>query len=378
MEKGGAERVLKVRVAQVIPDLGYGGAEREVARVSALLARAGIESDVLCLYEEGHLAGQVRDSSASVIALDLDRDSSILSRFFLLSRALKIRRYDIVHVHLITWGVLAARMAGVRGVFLTEHGLSLYKTWTAILFDRFVSRFCDRMIVVARAVLEARQRKWKIPAARMAYIPNSVDPARFDFEAPREALRVECGVPTDGPLVLCVGSLLPVKGHAYLIQAAARVIALFPDVTFALAGGGGLEDDLVRQAQKEGVSDRFLFLGYRDDVEKLLKAADVFVLPSMREGTSIAILEAMAAGTPVVATDVGGNPELIMDHETGLLVPPRSPEALADAIGTLIRDSALRERVASNARQKVEREFSEEVNFERLVTLYRGTLHGTH
>jgi glycosyltransferase involved in cell wall biosynthesis len=367
-----------MKVAYIIPNLGYGGAEREVARVGALLCRAGIRCDIVCLYEEGHLAGHVRKIGGSVIALNLDRHSSFFRRFRLLTRMLKEKSYDIVHVHLVTWAVLAARLAGAKGVFLTEHGLSLYKGRTAILFDRVAACCCDRMIVVARAIMDVRLKKWKIPARKMMYLPNSVDLKRFDFPADRNGMRRKYGIPEDDRLILSVGSLSPVKGHTYLIPGAAKVIAEFSNVTFAVAGGGELQRDLAGQAEEAGISDRFLLLGYRDDVECLLKAADIFVMPSLREGTSIAILEAMAAGVPVVATEVGGNPELIVDRVTGMLVPPRDHEALSGAITRLIRDDALRNRIIQEGRQKVLAEFSEEVNLERLIVLYGGVLDDTH
>ena len=363
-----------MKVVQIIPSLGYGGAEREVARIAALLAKTGVDSEVVCLYEEGHLSGHVEDCGATVTSLNLDRNASLFRRMRILTRAIKKNRYDVVHVHLVTWAVIAARMAGTDAVFLTEHGLSLYKKGFAILFDRVIALLCSRVVVVAKAIMKVRQEQWKIPAKKMVYLPNSVDPSRFDFTVSKDQLKAECGVPVDDWFVLSVGSLLPVKGHTDLIHAAAQVIAEFPNVTFAIAGGGDLYDELARQVGELDVSSRFLLLGYRDDVERLLKAADIFVMSSLREGTSIALLEAMAAGVPVVATDVGGNPELVSNRGTGMLVPPSSPAALAEAVSSLIRDHGLRKVVSNEARHKVQTNFSEAVNLKRLKQLYAGVL----
>ncbi|MBU4374100.1 MAG: glycosyltransferase, partial [Euryarchaeota archaeon] len=154
-----------------------------------------------------------------------------------------------------------------------------------------------------------------------------------------------------------------------------KVLAKFSNVTFAIAGGGALMNSLVQQVSALGISHKFIFFGYREDVERLLKLADIFVISSLREGTSIAILEAMAAGVPVIATRVGGNPELIQDHVSGLLVRPCDPDLLAQAIIKLLQDKNLSGRFKQAARETAIGKYSEVVNLNRLIDLYKEVLY---
>jgi glycosyltransferase involved in cell wall biosynthesis len=166
--------------------------------------------------------------------------------------------------------------------------------------------------------------------------------------------------------VLTPARLHQQKGHAYLLTAA----ALVPDATFVLAGDGPLRAELEQRARELGVAGRCLFLGERADVPDLLAAADLFLLPSLWEGLPLSVLEAMAAGRPVVATAIGGTDEAVTDGVTGLLVPPRDPAAIAAAIARLRDDPGLAERLAAAGRARVEREFSSRATAERVMRIY--------
>lgn len=359
-----------MRIAQIIPTIGFGGAEREVARLGYLLIKKGMNCDIVCLYEEGHLATEAKLSGAKVISLNLKRKSPFLLRYNSLKIFLGEEKYDIIHVHLVPWAVLAARFAGAKAVFFTEHGFSPKNSILSQFTERMILRCCDRIVVVARDLININNRKRCFPKEKLVFIPNSVDMSRFNISINRQEFRLNLKVPDEHIFILSVGRLYPVKGHIYLVQAAKRVLLSYPKATFAIAGGGPLLNDLKAHAAACGLDNRFRFLGFRTDIEKLLLAADIFVLPSMKEGTSVAILEAMTAGVPVIATDTGGNPELIVDSETGLLVKPCDPCHLAEAILKLITIPILRNRLAMNAKKKIQYEYSQETNLEKLVSLY--------
>jgi glycosyltransferase involved in cell wall biosynthesis len=174
----------------------------------------------------------------------------------------------------------------------------------------------------------------------------------------RARVRAELGILDGEQVVTVVGSLYPVKGHRYLLEAAPQVLARCPSTVFLFAGRGDCEVELRAQARGLGIADRVRFLGLRDDVPALLAIADVFVQPSLSEGLSIAILEAMAAAKPIVTTRVGGNPELVADSETGLLVEPANASALAAAVTRILTDGRQARRLGDNGRERVRARFS--------------------
>jgi glycosyltransferase involved in cell wall biosynthesis len=188
-------------------------------------------------------------------------------------------------------------------------------------------------------------------------------------------VRAELGIPTEARLVAEVGRLCAVKGQRELIEAVARLADRRPDLHALVVGddleaGGRYRDELVRAANSLGVSARVLFAGYRPDVPAILDVVDVVVLPSWIEGLPIVLLEAMAHGLPVVATPVGGTPELVVDGETGLLVPPHDPERLAEAIERLLAEPELGRRLGEAGRARVRERFAEEAMTGRVLRLY--------
>jgi len=181
-------------------------------------------------------------------------------------------------------------------------------------------------------------------------------------------------LPISGPIVGTVARLAPKKGQVDLIEAAALVVRRRPDVTFVLAGDGELRGDLSAQAKSLGLNGHVRFLGAVDDPIPLLGRMDIFTLPSHMEGMSNAMLEAMAAGRPIVATGVGGNSEVVVPGETGLLVPPRDPARLAEAILALVNDPKRAAAMGAAGRARVRAEYSVETMVKRLEDLYRELL----
>lgn len=377
MEASAFPTTSKVKIVHLIPSLKFGGAEREVAHLCSLLNQHGYPSEVVCLYEGGPFGEFLIKQGIPVRILNFSNHSPFPWRFFHLVSWLRRHPMDIAHVHLVNWATIAARLGGAKAVFLTEHGLSLFKRRHHILFDRFCLLFTNKVITVAKAIRDLRIKRWGIPEEKLYYLPNSIDLKRFDFEIDPIEFKRNLHIPEDDRVVLSVGSLLPVKGHEYLVTASSLILKTVPNTTFLIAGDGSLMDTLQEQARTLGVHQKYKFLGYRKDVEHLLKVADVYVLPSLREGTSLALLEAMASRVPVVATRVGGNPELIEDGISGILVPPRDPIQLAEAIQKLLGDLTLRRRLSARAREVVEQKFSEDHILQKLLSLYRGVLYGS-
>lgn len=271
---------------------------------------------------------------------------------------LRRARPDVFHAHMSSpvaakWGLTAAVLAGVRAVLGTVQVISDYVPDRSTRVQlRLLAGRVDRYLAVSREIASGLVAGYGWPAEKIEVVHNAVALERFGVEAPPR-LRGELGA-ADRPLVLTAARLSDQKGLPVLLQAVAAV----PAAVFVLAGEGPERGRLEELAGRLGVAGRVRFLGRREDVPELLAACDVFALPSRYEGTSLAVLEAMAARRAVVSSAIGGTEELIEDERSGLLVPPGDAAALAGALRRLLADQSLRERLASRARERVEREFT--------------------
>jgi glycosyltransferase involved in cell wall biosynthesis len=209
-----------------------------------------------------------------------------------------------------------------------------------------------------------------LPASAIEVVYNGVDLARFD-RPPTGDLRAELGLRPDQPVVLCVARLLPNKGQSYLVEAAPEILEHFPDAHFIFAGDGDERVALEGRTASLGLTGRFSMIGFRADVEDVMRAGDIFVLPSLAEGFSLSLVEALAAGLPAIATQVGGAPEVIEDGMNGFLVPPGDARALARAVQrALALDAATRQRMSVAARATAAR-YSVQAMADRMVALYQ-------
>lgn len=222
------------------------------------------------------------------------------------------------------------------------------------LVDRVLGALATAIIATSRAV--ARRFPWA--GAKVRLVPNGVDLKRFAPRPPSGAVRASLGVPPSAPVALSIGRHVPEKGYRHLVDAAARLERARPGVHWVLVGDGEGRGELEAQARRLGLASRVHFTGWRDDVADVLALADVFVLPSESEGFGRVLVEAMAMGRPVVATEVGGVPDVVVAGETGLLVRPTDPVALADAVQALLADPARAARLGAAGRARAESTFS--------------------
>jgi glycosyltransferase involved in cell wall biosynthesis len=270
--------------------------------------------------------------------------------------ALRRERAGVFHAHQIwslscRYGIVAAALARVPVRVATAQLFVEMPPLAGIdLQHALLTRCLHRHIAVSKFVASRLRERFHVPPAKIVVIPNA---ARTDAMA-SPVPRTELARADAGPVVLTVARLDGQKGITHLLDAAAAV----PNASFAIAGDGPNRTALEAHAASLGVGDRVRFLGHRHDVPALLAAADLFVLPSLYEGLPLAVLEAMAAGVPVIATAIGGTDEVVRDGETGTLVPPASSEALAAAITRTLADREHASRLALAARSLVAREYS--------------------
>lgn len=298
------------------------------------------------------------------------------SILFKLVRILKENRIDLLHCHVhkpTVYGVMAARLAGTPIVLSHVHGLGRSGNFRRKLTNYLVSRKCSRIISVANSVKEdVLRNNWRMPAEKVSVLENSVDYGRFaDVSVARADARRMLQLPPEAFVFGTVGRLAPTKGLPYLIEAFSVVKEKVPAAELVLLGIGPCREELERQAAQTSCHDSIHFLGHRDNIEQLYRAMDVFVLSSVAEGMPRAILEAMAAGVPCIATRVGGIPEILPSRAVGRLVPAKDSGALAAAMTDIAQMPAGElEQLAARASDRVRRLYSHEVVREKLVSLY--------
>jgi glycosyltransferase involved in cell wall biosynthesis len=313
---------------------------------------------VACLLKEGWLAAQLR--AAGVRTYVLPQRPGLDARWPIgLARLVLSEGVDLLHAHEFAMNVAATIVGAALGrpVVATVHGKNYYPdVFRRRLAYRCVGRSAA-MVAVSAEIQRFLQERAGVAGSLAAVIRNGVDAGRFTPDSVvRQRVRSELGIHGDRPVLGCFGSHYPVKGQAHLLEAMARVSASRPDARLLLAGRGPLQGELQRRARTLGLENAVRFLGFRDDIPGLLQAIDVFVLPSLSEGLPLALLEAMANGKPIVATRVGGVPEVIADGESGLLVRPGSPDDLAAAVLRLLADRGLAARLGQTARERASRD----------------------
>jgi len=302
-----------------------------------------------------------------------------LIAFVKLYRLLKRGRFGIVHTHCSKAGILgrwAARLARAPHIVHTPHGNIFYGyygkpfTHLFILMERFSARFTDRIITLTNKGREEHLRfKVGLPD-KFRTIYSGIDLSSFlGQKKERINVKKELGIPLNHRVVGSVARLVPVKDHFTFIKAAPLIAEAFPQVSFLLVGDGPLRNHVESLAAKLGVSQRMVITGMRDDIPRLLSAMDLVVLTSLNEGMGKSLVEAMAMGRAVVATDVGGVAEVVEDGTTGLLVPPSSPHLLAKAVIDLLRDDEKRGSFGQRGKKRVGK-FSAQLMIREIERLY--------
>jgi glycosyltransferase involved in cell wall biosynthesis len=369
----------KIRVLQLIDQLGDAGAEHLLLNFAKGLDRSRFELHVCALrpWPYPRVVPAIRALGHPVMELDQHHayDLPILRT---LVSYIRRERIDIIHTHLLASDVMG-RVAGFvtrRPVVSTIHNARIdldkeprHQRW----MERWTARlWCRRLIVVSTLLRDEIAEWFGVPRGRVVAIPNGIDTARFRPPPGFDAEEVKRELLGDGRcrLVVNVARLVPQKGQQYLVEAAAQVLATRPDVRFALVGDGPLRDEISALATEHGIADKIVITGIRPDVPRILAAADLFVLSSIWEGMPLSLLEAMAAGCPAVATDVGGVAEVLDHGRLGLMLPPGDPAALARAITECLDQPEQTQQRAAAAQLYAEQHYGMETMIRKWEAVY--------
>ncbi|HUT73652.1 MAG TPA: glycosyltransferase [Armatimonadota bacterium] len=349
----------RIKIAYLIETAGRAGAETALVNLVGHLDRERY-LPVAATGGPGWLADELRALGADVHYLPSTEGTRFSIRTLAtIVRFLRDQRPHVVHTFLFQmnlYGAIAARLLRIPMIAAVCSKHYELAKWRRIMGWRLIARLSSVVTVNFCDLGDAFCRYARPPAAdKVVVIPNGVDAQRFAHPRPRSAVRQGLGIPDSAPVIGTVGRTDPVEGQHFLIEAMAAIAASFPHARLVVVGAKVAPEfaDLRRTAVIFGVDDRVVFTGTREDVPDLLAAMDVFVLPSLSEGMSNALLEAMAAGLPIVATTVGGNAEVIGEDGAGVLVKPGSPVELAQAICPLLHDPQAARAMGERARRRV-------------------------
>jgi glycosyltransferase involved in cell wall biosynthesis len=378
----------RIRILFVIGTLDVGGAERQLVEMTTNLDSA-FEPAVCCLTRGGPLVSELEQAGVPVFVIGLrgvrnQRGLRQLGALFSVPGALMaffrhLRQFrpHVVHgvlFHAYVLAAAAASLARVPVVITSRRSLSHFKRSRPLyrLVEGFANRRTDRIIANSEAVRLDTVSSEGLPQERVDVIYNGLDLRLYErpvCQTLRDALQLG-----EGPVALTLANLIPYKGHADLLEAWASVCAFEPSATLLLAGDGPARPALEAQARQLRLDNRVRFLGLRRDVPELLTVADLLVHPSHQEGFCNALLEAMAAGKPVVATAVGGNAEAVSDGATGYIVPARDAPELASAVLRVLGSTDRGRAMGARGKLRVGELFGREVMVRRYEATYRAAL----
>ncbi len=359
----------RLHIAHVVISLQPGGLENGVVNVINRLSSTRFRSSVCAMRLAGEFAARI--TAPDVLTHELGwKGGNDLRLLLRMAKHFREVRPDIVHtrnVEAFYYGVIAAKLAGVPCVVHSEHGRTFDDSRARFWVQRALSRLSDATFCVSSQLKADLVRHVGIPGTQIRVLPNGVDTRSFSGAA-REQAREALGVGAEEILIGSVGRLVPVKNYGLLLEA---VSALPLDrLRLVLVGDGPERGALESLARARGLASRTLFTGHRNEVAELLAALDLFVLPSLSEGMSNTLLEAMASGVPVVASDVGGNTEIIQNGVSGLLFPCGDAQILSAQLGEMLDQPARRLQFAAAAQARVRSDFSLEAMASRYEALY--------
>jgi glycosyltransferase involved in cell wall biosynthesis len=368
------------RIFYLVDSFNLGGTESQAVELALRMSARGHRVTLGCLKAEGPLRQRLEGSNVEVKEFLPKGGIDSAGGAFQLARLiwhLRKRGYVIVHTHDL-WsnllGVPAGRLAGVPVIISSRRDLGhldWYQGKRRIWLKR-IQNLSHCILTNATSIRDVLIAKDGFETEKLRVIHNGIDVEKFLRTGEKKTLLPRAG---EGKLIVLVGNMhSEVKGHSWLIACAPAVVAEFPRTQFVLVGGGEQQERFENEVLALGMRDSFIFAGRRKDIAEILACCDIGILPSLAEGLPNALLEYMAAGLPAVVSNVGGNVELVKDGVTGLLVPPRDSAALSAAILKLLLDSDLASRIANQAREFVERNFSFECMVQQVEDLYEEML----
>ena len=361
----------KKRIVFVIGSLEIGGTEQHLCTVLPQLKNSALDITVVCLQKRGALAPQMDAAGIPVIAPRFFSRFVFCRAFHLLVATIWIafvfrnRRPDIVHTFLPEAYIIAGSVAIIMGIpirLMSRRSLNNYQNHRPLIafIERRLHRHMHALLGNSAAVTKQLRAEVGTGKTKTHLIYSGVETERFSHPELDSNIRSQLGIPRQAIVFAAIANLIPYKGHTDLLEAFEMIADKLPSEWRLLCVGkdSGILSDLKAQTKKRKLEKKILWLGQRTDIPNLLAAADIGVLASREEGLPTVVMEGMAAGIPMVVTDVGGSSELVIDNTTGIVVPPQSPRQMASALLNLANNAVLRETMGVEGRARITKNFS--------------------
>jgi len=367
-----------IRLMHLVLSLNTGGLEMVVINLLKVMDHRIYTPILCCLEEEGSLIHEVEKLGIKTVVLGKKRKGIDYPLIFRLAKILKQEKIDIIHSHNPTpyfYGTIAGKIANVPAIIYTKHGRNPIRNKRELLLRRFLSYMTDKIVAVSDDAGNVAINDEKINPEKVVTIFNGIDIDRYQTNIDVASKKHEIGLSDDDFVIGIVARLSPEKDHNTLLDAFHIVLDnVDQSVKMVIVGDGILREELEQKAKSISINDKVIFLGERHDVPELLAIFDLFALSSITEGISLTLLEAMATGLPVVATNAGGNTEIVLDNQTGFIVPPKDPNRMAEAIMTIIKNNDMANQMRERGKDRVSKKFSLETMRDQYEQIYQQAL----
>jgi len=362
----------KLKILIITYTLEVGGAERVAVSIAKGLNKSKFEP-IFCCFKGGALEKDLRDHGISVFNLNKSRgfDLSVLTK---LIKIIKEKKIDIIHTHSFSpnfWGRLAGIIARVPVIIGTEHSVASVKTIFQKKADKILAKYSSKIVSVSDRVKLSLCEEENISPDKILTIYNGIDPMKPSSNKEAISKKNEgLGIDLNKKIIVSIGRLEPPKGYEFLLESAKTVKREFPPIQFVIVGEGSLRYKLEKLRDDLKLRDTVIFLGHRNDIADILSISDIAALPSVREGFSVSLLEFMSLGKPIIATDVGGNNEAVINGESGIIIPPMDPIALTQGILKLIQENNTAEDMGMRAMERFKENFTLQTMIQEIEKLY--------
>ncbi len=353
-------------------DLAIGGLQQVVVNICRTINRDNFDVSVLCLRALGEFVPEVEKLGIKVFFLPQKKGTDYFS-FLQVAKILRREKIDVIHTHNtqpFIDGTIGALLSGVKTIIHTDHARSFPDKRRYMFAEWLMSHFAYKVVGVSEHTSQNLIKYENISKRKIVTIPNGIDSEKFNINIDKKKKRKEIGIKENGPVIGIGVRLTEQKGITYLLQAMPEITKRFPDISLVIAGEGQLESDLRIEATELGIDKNILFAGPRLDMPELLQLFDLYILPSLWEGLPMVLLEAMAAGCSVVATNVGGIPKVIKHGKNGVLIHPQEPKLMASEIINLLSDKKLRDKYSQNSKKLFFKQYSAHIMTNKYEKLY--------
>ena len=337
---------------QITHDLAIGGLQQVVVNLCKSIDRERFDISVLCLRALGDFVQDLEEIGVPVFFIEQPQSGTDYFSFLKVAKILRQQKIEVIHTHNtqpLLDGTIAYLMSGVKKIIHTDHARAFPDKKRYMVAEKIASFFVDKMVGVSDDTKNNLYDFEKIALEKLEVIHNGIDINRYKKGIDLTAKRKELKIKDSGPIIGMVGRLSEEKGVVFLIKALPKILQRIPDLNLVIAGDGPQKDLLRNEISKLDITNNVKVLGSRLDIPEILNLLDILVLPSLREGLPMVLLEAMAAGCAIIASNVGGIPTLIKDNWNGNLVSPGSIDEIANAVINLVSNEAKQKEYSKNS-----------------------------